>query len=103
MRRCPCALFQMANEDSTAFTETEQDGKNIQCQSSGNGISMNGFFLLPHEKSQSSGNGISMNGFFLLPHEISSEPGIWDGWYAPFQQGIKISVVLTTGICQYDG
>ena len=49
MRRCPCALFQMANEDSTAFTETEQDGKNIQCQSSGNGISMNGFFLLPHE------------------------------------------------------
>ena len=47
MRRCPCALFQMANEDSTAFTETEQDGKNIQCQSSGNGISMNGFFLLP--------------------------------------------------------
>ena len=23
---------------------------------------------------QSSGNGISMNGFFLLPHEISSEP-----------------------------
>ena len=83
MRRCPCALFQMANEDSTAFTETEQDGKNIQCQSSG--------------------NGISMNGFFLLPHEISSEPGIWDGWYAHFQQGIKISVVLTTGICQYDG
>ena len=49
MRRCPCALFQMANEDSTAFTETEQDGKNIQCQSSGNGISMNGFFLLPHQ------------------------------------------------------
>ena len=83
MRRCPCALFQMANEDSTAFTETEQDGKNIHCQSSG--------------------TGISMNGFFLLPHEISSKPGIWDGWYAPFKQGIKISVVLTTGICQYDG
>ncbi|MDY3294478.1 MAG: hypothetical protein SOX40_01185 [Bacteroidaceae bacterium] len=39
----------MANEDSTAFTETEQDGKNIQCPSSGNGISMNGFFLLTHE------------------------------------------------------